>query len=384
MNTILLATTVTTSVRLGGTTVDMTSASGVQQLISAAMTNIHYFALTVSLCIFLFAIVRNYTQFGEHVGVRFIATLLITLVMIFSFPKICDAIKNATYSYSEGTSATIESMFCWLTEQTVNAGKNPGENQSVIQKIAHFPESMLHAIQAAMCNIFYINGIYIGKGIRDIVYFLFQYLYNGAMCLTPIFFGALLIPETRQTGVNFIVTCIGFALMPLCFLFGDLCNIWLAEHMWSFMGLGANGTFWTLGRSGQALLNPVGTVVGYIGFGIFYAVIAAIVYIVLPFLYMKLFRTGSPGSPVGMIASLAGKAANAAIVGGAMAATVATGGAAAPATGGAAASTGSSSGAAQAAKSAAKSVQSGANNAKGASEDIAREIDDSANASPGK
>lgn len=377
----ILATTVNTSIRIGNTAVNLTSSANVQQLIATAMSSIHYFALTVSLCIFLLAIVRNYTQFGEHVGVRFIGSLLVVLVMIFSFPKICDAVQNATYSYSQGTSTTMENMFCWLTEQKPNAGKDPAEKQSLAQKIAHFPESMLHAVQAAMCNIFYVNGIFLGKTIRDIVYFIFKCLYNGALCLTPIFFAAMLIPETKHIGVNFIVTTVGIALMPLCFLFGDLCNIWLAEHMWNVLGLGSNGTFWTLARSGQALSAPVGTVLGYIGFGIAYALIVGVVYVVLPFLYMKLFRTGSPGSPVGLMATAIGKAVNAAVVGGSM---LATAGTAAPAAGAVAGGSSAATGAANAAKSAAKATQGGSANAAKGLNKAAQEIDDGANASPGK
>ena len=377
----ILATTVNTSIRIGNTAVNLTSSVNVQQLIATAMSSIHYFALTVSLCIFLLAIVRNYTQFGEHIGVRFIGSLLVVLVMIFSFPKICDAVQNATYSYSQGTSTTMENMFCWLTEQKPNAGKDPSEKQNLAQKIAHFPESMLHAVQAAMCNIFYVNGIFLGKTIRDIVYFIFKCLYNGALCLTPIFFAAMLIPETKHIGVNFIVTTVGIALMPLCFLFGDLCNIWLAEHMWNVLGLGSNGTFWTLARSGQALSAPVGTVLGYVGFGIAYALIAGVVYVVLPFLYMKVFRTGSPGSPVGLMATAIGKAVNAAVVGGSMLATAGTAAPAASAvTGGSSAATG----AANAAKSAAKATQSGSDSAAKGMNKAAQEIDDAANASPGK
>lgn len=377
----ILATTVNTSIRIGNTAVNLTSSANVQQLIATAMSSIHYFALTVSLCIFLLAIVRNYTQFGEHVGVRFIGSLLVVLVMIFSFPKICDAVQNATYSYSQGTSTTMENMFCWLTEQKPNAGKAPSEKQSLAQKIAHFPESMLHAVQAAMCNIFYVNGIFLGKTIRDIVYFIFKCLYNGALCLTPIFFAAMLIPETKHIGVNFIVTTVGIALMPLCFLFGDLCNIWLAEHMWNVLGLGSNGTFWTLARSGQALSAPVGTVLGYVGFGIAYALIAGVVYVVLPFLYMKLFRTGSPGSPVGLMATAIGKAVNAAVVGGSM---LATAGTAAPAAGAVAGGSSAATGAANAAKSAAKATQTGSDSAAKGMNKAAQEIDDAANASPGK
>lgn len=377
----ILATTVNTSIRIGNTAVNLTSSANVQQLIATAMSSIHYFALTVSLCIFLLAIVRNYTLFGEHVGVRFIGSLLVVLVMIFSFPKICDAVQNATYSYSQGTSTTMENMFCWLTEQKPNAGKDPSEKQSLAQKIAHFPESMLHAVQAAMCNIFYVNGIFLGKTIRDIVYFTFKCLYNGALCLTPIFFAAMLIPETKHIGVNFIVTTVGIALMPLCFLFGDLCNIWLAEHMWNVLGLGSNGTFWTLARSGQALSAPVGTVLGYIGFGIAYALIAGVVYVVLPFLYMKLFRTGSPGSPVGLMATAIGKAVNAAVVGGSM---LATAGTAAPAAGAVTGGSSAATGAANAAKSAAKATQSGSGSAAKGLNKAAQEIDDAANASPGK
>ena len=377
----ILATTVNTSIRIGNTAVNLTSSANVQQLIATAMSSIHYFALTVSLCIFLLAIVRNYTQFGEHIGVRFIGSLLVVLVMIFSFPKICDAVQNATYSYSQGTSTTMENMFCWLTEQKPNAGKDPSEKQSLAQKIAHFPESMLHAVQAAMCNIFYVNGIFLGKTIRDIVYFIFKCLYNGALCLTPIFFAAMLIPETKHIGVNFIVTTVGIALMPLCFLFGDLCNIWLAEHMWNVLGLGNNGMFWTLARSGQALSAPVGTVLGYIGFGIAYALIAGVVYVVLPFLYMKLFRTGSPGSPVGLMAMAVGKAFNAAVVGGSM---LATAGTAAPVAGAVTGGSSAVAGAANAAKSAAKATQSGSGSAAKGLNKAAQEIDDAANASPGK
>lgn len=377
----ILATTVNTSIRIGNTAVNLTSSANVQQLIATALSSIHYFALTVSLCIFLLAIVRNYTQFGEHIGVRFIGSLLVVLVMIFSFPKICDAVQNATYSYSQGTSMTMENMFCWLTEQKPNAGKDPSEKQSLAQKIAHFPESMLHAIQAAMCNIFYVNGIFLGKTIRDIVYFIFKCLYNGALCLTPIFFAAMLIPETKHIGVNFIVTTVGIVLMPLCFLFGDLCNIWLAEHMWNVLGLGSNGTFWTLARSGQALSAPVGTVLGYIGFGIAYALIAGVVYVILPFLYMKLFRTGSPGSPVGLMAAAIGKAFNAAVVGGTMCAAAGT---AAPAAGAVTGGSSAATGAVNAAKSAAKTMQSESDSVANEMNNIAQEIDNAANASPGK
>ena len=322
----LLATAVSTSVRIGNTSVDLTSSTSVQNLIDNAMSSIHVFSLSISLCILLYAVTRNYAQFGDHIGVRFIAGLLVTIVMIFAFPKICDAVQNATEDYSAGTSETIENMFCWLTEQKPNAGNNGnGEEMSIAKKIAHLPESILHSIQAAMCNIFYINGLWIGKSIRDIVYFIFKCLYNGALCLTPIFFGALMIPEVRQTGVNFITSCIGLALMPLCFLFGDLCNIWLAEHMWNMLGLGQSGTFWTLARTGAALASPIGSFLGCIAFGILYALLAAVVYIVLPFLYMKLFKAGAAGSPVGFIATAIGKAVHTAVL---TVATVATAGAA--------------------------------------------------------
>ena len=379
----LMLTNVNTVIRLGGSGVDLTSASSVQQLISMTMTGIHYFALTIALCMFLLAIVRQYTQFSEHMGIRFIGSLLVVLVMIFSFPKICNSVQNATYSYAKGASLTVENMFCWLVEQKPYAGQNSIQNQSTLKKLAHLPESTMHSIQSAMSNIFYVNGIYLGKGIRDIVYFIFKCLYNGALCLTPIFFAAMLIPETKHLGVNFIVTCIGMALMPLCFLFGDLCNIWLAEHMWATLGLGSSGTFWVVIRTGQVLTNPVGSVLGYIAFGIFYALLATVVYVVLPFLYMKLFRSGTPGSPVGLMASMIGKALNTAIVGGAIAASA---GVSAPAAGtiGGGTSGGSSGTAAQAAKNAAKSAINSASSGNSSSENVASEIDATANTPPGK
>ena len=265
-------------------------------------------------------------------------------------------------------------MFCWLTEQKIHAGSGSGggnQKMSIAKKIAHLPESLMHSIQAAMCNIFYVNGIWLGKSIRDIVYFLFKCLYNGAMCLTPIFFAGLLIPEVRQMGVNFITSCIGIALMPLCFLFGDLCNIWLAEHMWNMLGLGQGGTFWTLARTGAALASPVGTVLGYIAFGIIYALLAAVVYIVLPFLYMKLFKAGAPGSPAGMLAAAVGKAVHTVIVGGAV---LATSGAAAPA------AKGGSSGGTGAAQTAAKAAKGSADSVSGGIERTGQELDENMDA----
>lgn len=375
VNYTLIAAAVSTTMRIGGRSVDLTSANSIQTLISEAMSSIHYFALGISLCILLYAVTRNYVQFGDHGGVRFVAALLVTIVMIFAFPKICDSIQKATEDYSQGTAETIENMTCFLTEQKVNAGNNgANEKMSIAQKIAHLPESIMHSIQAAMCNIFYVNGIWLGKSIRDIVYFIFKCLYNGALCLTPIFFGALLIPETRQLGVNFITSCFGLTLMPLCFLFGDLCNIWLVDHMWSSLGLGNGGTFWTVARSGAAFVNPVGTVLSYIAFGIIYALLAAVVYIVLPFLYMKLFRSGSPGSPAGFIASAIGKAIHTAIIGGAV---LASGGTAAAAGGGGAAG-GAASGS-QGKSPAQGATQAAKNFSDSAVEDTGKEIDKNMN-----
>jgi len=368
----LMASTMQTGVRLGGRTVDLTSAGSIQELISEAMSSIHYFSLSIALCILLYSVARNYVQFGDHGGVRFIASLLVTLVMIFSFPKICDSIQQVTEKYSQGTADTIESMVCYLTEQKVHAGDSSmDQKMSVARKLAHLPESIMHSIQAAMSNIFYINGIWLGKSIRDVVYFIFKCLYNGALCLTPIFFSALMIPETRQLGVGFILSCFGLTLMPICFLFGDLCSIWLVDHMWSALGLGNNGTLWSLARTGAAFASPVGTMLAYIAFGIIYALMSAAVYIMLPFLYMKLFRTGAPGSPAGIMASVIGKAIHAAVVGGALLAGggASAAGAAGSGAGGASSSSAAAQGAAKAAKNAPDS----------AVEDSGKEIDKNMN-----
>ena len=153
--------------------------------------------------------------------------------------------------------------------------------------------------------------------------------------------------------------------------------------MWATLGLGSSGTFWVVIRTGQVLTNPVGSVLGYIAFGIFYALLATVVYVVLPFLYMKLFRSGTPGSPVGLMASMIGKALNTAIVGGAIAASA---GVSAPAAGtiGGGTSGGSSGTAAQAAKNAAKSAINSASSGNSSSEKVASEIDATANTPPGK
>ena len=135
MNAVYFMTAaVSTTIRIGGRSVDLTSANSIQNLISEAMSSIHTFALGIALCILLYAVARNYFQFGDHGGVRFIAALLVTVVMIFSFPKICDSVQQATENYSQGTAETIENMVCYLTEQKVNAGKtNADAKMSITQ-----------------------------------------------------------------------------------------------------------------------------------------------------------------------------------------------------------------------------------------------------------
>ena len=83
---------------------------------------------------------------------------------------------------------------------------------------------------------------------------------------------------------------------------------------------------------------------------------------------MKLFRTGSPGSPAGLIASAVGKAVQMAVIGGAMLAGGAAGAGAAGAGGAGGAAKGSS--AAQNAMKAAKGNSSGS-----AVEDTGKAID---------
>jgi len=63
---------------------------------------IHTFCLSFALCLMILAIIRNYQQFGKQIGIDFIASLLLSLMLIFIFKPICKSINYACVSFAEG------------------------------------------------------------------------------------------------------------------------------------------------------------------------------------------------------------------------------------------------------------------------------------------
>lgn len=329
----------------------VTESGDVAQLIASTMGGIQMFAASIALVIFTLAIVRNYREFGTNVGMHFVATVIVCVVLVPTFPKICDKFQAATEKYGKRYSQDVENTFIYLK----SVKPSPKDNDSTLFKAINVPAAIYDSIQATLCTIFYQNGIWLGKTIRDIVYFILKAMYNGSLCFSPIFIACLCLPETKSLGVNFIMTCLGFCLMPICFLFGDVASIWLADHLWQMMGLGAGSDLATCMKTG-AMVFPLNMLVASIAYGIGYAVVSAIFYIALPFLFMKLFRSGSAGSPIGLGMALMGAGISAGgqavSLGGQAAAGVATGGASVGVTAAANAATG----AAQTASSAAKAA----------------------------
>lgn len=51
----------------------------VKIIISKGLTDVHNFCMGFALCLIILAIIRNYNQFGENMGIKFIASVLISI-----------------------------------------------------------------------------------------------------------------------------------------------------------------------------------------------------------------------------------------------------------------------------------------------------------------
>ena len=182
-----------------------TSLSSIEQIanfMSDSLKSIHSFSLALALLIMLYAIVRNYTQFGQDIGLKFIASLLCIMVLFFAFPKVSDSLRIKLENFTEPVAEEIDSLHKTLLSTSNNQSYgniNSNVATNVIKSLA--AENSGITFYGA---ITYWGGTWIAKNLRDFIYLITLGSYNVALVLSPIFLSFLLIAELKSIGVNFL------------------------------------------------------------------------------------------------------------------------------------------------------------------------------------
>jgi hypothetical protein len=285
-----------------GATPNITTQEQVANFMSDSLKSIHTFVLALALLTMLYAIVRNYSLFGQDMGLKFIAGLFIVLVLFYAFPKIADNLRTSLENFSDPVSEEIDHLHrTLLSTSTVQNHGNINSNiaTKVIKSLAaeNSGTNFLGALT-------YWGGTYLAKSLRDFLYLITLGAYNFALVLSPLFLSFLLIGELKNIGVNFLTASLALIMMPLCNLFGDLCYLWLVINTWQVLGLDTSSNSIL---SNTVNLIPVFPSIMAIIFGIMLAVIALFIYIFIPIIFVKLFRTGSATLPAGLVGMLIGK-----------------------------------------------------------------------------
>ena len=290
------------SFNLLAATTSLSSIEPIANFMSDSLKSIHSFSLALALLIMLYAIVRNYTQFGQDIGLKFIASLLCIMVLFFAFPKVSDSLRNKLENFTEPVAEEIDSL-----HKTLLSTSN---NQSYGNINSNVATNVIKSLTAENSGITfygaitYWGGTWIAKNLRDFIYLITLGSYNVALVLSPIFLSFLLIAELKSIGVNFLTAALALIMMPLCNLFGDLCYLWLVFNTWNTIGLDTNST--SSINSSLALIPVFPSLIAIL-FGLTITIIAIFVYIFIPIIFFKLFRTGSATIPAGLAGMLIGK-----------------------------------------------------------------------------
>lgn len=275
---------------------------------SDSLKSIHTFSLALALLTMIFAVVRNYTQFGQDLGLKFIASLFCIMVLFFAFPKVSDNLKEKLENFSQPIAEEIDSLHKTLLSTSNNQSYGNINSNVAIKVIKNL------AAENSGVNFYgaltYWGGTWIAKNLRDLVYCITLGAYNIALVLSPLFLSFLLITELKPIGVNYITASLALVMMPLCNLFGDLCYLWLVFNTWNTIGLDTTNNSTT---STTLSLIPVFPPLIAILFGITISLIAIFVYIFIPIIFLKLFRHGSSSLPAGITGMLIGKSLGAII-----------------------------------------------------------------------
>mgnify|MGYP000938523542 CR=1 FL=1 len=268
--------------------------NNITQVILSALDTMYLACMGFAFLIILLSIYRNYTQFGEYFGLKYMVAVLLTIVFIIVFPKTADYLFKAMLEWSRDAGKRVEEIIKILLSIQANGG-------------------FLDAVVTGIANLFYNCAVWLGSFIRDIMVLVLCGIFLIMKTLSPVFIAFLTVPETKSIAVNFLTMAFGLIMMPLCMLFGDLCLVWVICQVWEHFGLAsaAAAGIGTAGGAGGALAvlaaNPPGMIIvaaGVVGalfaFGCVFTLLCIIMYVGIPWACLSLFRGAGIGNALVM------------------------------------------------------------------------------------
>lgn len=276
----------------------------INQVILNMLDQMHNVCICIAMLIIFLSVYRNYQQFGEYLGIKYLAGVLLAIVFIALFPVMSDYL--------------FKGMLKW----GMDAGKRVEESVKVLLSI-EVDGSWYEAVVVGIANLFYRGGIWLGKCVRDLMILVLCGLFIILKTLSPLFIAMLTVPETKTIGVNFMTMTFGFIMAPLCMVFGDLTMVWVVCQLWEHTGMAAAAAT-AIGASGAAsaglailAASPPGAIViaaGAIGalfaFGCVFVLLCVVIYIGIPWACISLFRGGGIGNALAMSLNTASNVMN--------------------------------------------------------------------------
>ena len=266
----------------------------VNQVILDTLDQMHNVCICFALLLIFLSVYRNYQQFGEYLGIKYLAGVLLAVLLIAVFPAMADKL--------------FKGMLSW----GLDAGRRVEESVKVMLSV-EVDGSWYEAVVVGIANLTYRGGIWIGKCVRDLMILVICGLFLILKTLSPIFIAMLTVPETKSIGVNFLTMTFGFVMAPLCMVFGDLTMVWTVCQLWEHTGMAAAAST-AVGASGAtagalAILSssPPGVIVvaaGAVGalvsFSCVFVLLCIAMYVGIPWACISLFRGGGIGNALAM------------------------------------------------------------------------------------
>lgn len=252
--------------------------------------------LAFSLLIILLSVYRNYSQFGEFFGLKYMVAVLLTIVLIALFPSVSDYLFKSMLQWGRQTTGKVEAIMETLLSVEVDGS---------------WYDSLVNGIGGMV----YKSGIWVGKFIREIMFIVLCGLFMILKTLSPIFIAMMMVPEVKSIGINFLTLVFGFIMAPLCMLFGDLTMIWVASQMWeqtgmlaavATTGISAGGGIATAGLTALAGSPPGAIVIAsgalgaLVSFACIFLLLCIIMYVGIPWACISLFRGSGLGNALAM------------------------------------------------------------------------------------
>ena len=204
------------------------------QVMLETLDRMYMVCMVFAFLIILLSIYRNYSQFGEFFGLKYMVAMLLTIVLLALFPTVSDYLFKWMLQWGRQTTGKVEAIMETLLAVEVDG-------------------SWYDSLIAGIGGMVYKSGIWLGKAIREIMIVVLCGLFIILKTLSPIFIAMMAVPELKSIGINFLTLVFGFIMAPLCMLFGDLTMIWVAAQMWEQTGMLAAVTAATGSLAGGAV-----------------------------------------------------------------------------------------------------------------------------------